>query len=96
LVETHAFPTPAQNAGLSDDEPKIGELLEGTGGARKFRFAARGKGKSDSYRVITFSMELFANGEKVNLSKVERNEVKGILATWPMIGVHLPAQRLGR
>ena len=52
VVETHAFRTAAKNAGVSDDErqaitnlvaayPKIGELPEGTGGARKFRFAAR-------------------------------------------------------
>jgi hypothetical protein len=29
-------------------------LIPGTGGARKVRFAGRGKGKSGGYRVITF------------------------------------------
>jgi hypothetical protein len=58
--------------------------------ARKFRLAARGKGKSGGYRIVTFYaaadvpvflLDLFVKGEKVNLSKAERNELKGILAT---------------
>lgn len=101
VVETQAFRRAANDAGLSDDErqaitnliaanPKIGDLIEGTGGARKFRFAGRGKGKSGGYRVITFYaaddvpvflLDLYGKGEKVNLSKSERNELKGILGT---------------
>src|ERR1043166_6070909 len=101
VVETHAFRKAADNSGLTDDErqaitnlvaanPSIGDLMEGTGGARKFRFAGRGQGKRGGYRVVTyycaddvpvFLVELFAKGERVNLSKGERNELKGILAT---------------
>jgi hypothetical protein len=69
-------------------DPTAGDLMEGTGGARKLRFAAKGKGKSGGYRVITFFaaqdvpvflLDIFAKGEKVNLSKAERNDLKGIL-----------------
>jgi hypothetical protein len=70
-------------------DPAAGDLMEGTGGARKLRFAAKGKGKSGGYRIITFFaaqdlpvflLDIFAKGEKVNLSKAERNELRGILS----------------
>ena len=103
VVETHGFRKAADGAGLTEDDrlaimnlvaadPLLGTPLEGTGGARKFRFAdkAKGKGKSGGYRVVTFFaaqdvpvflLEIFAKGEKLNLSKAERNELKGTLAT---------------
>ncbi len=34
--------------------PDAGNVIEGTGGARKVRFAGKSKGKSGGYRVITF------------------------------------------
>src|SRR5688572_4247527 len=34
--------------------PNAGDEIPGTGGARKIRFAGRGKGKSGGYRVVTF------------------------------------------
>ena len=60
VVETPQF----RSAGLSDQQriaiidqvaatPMAGDLIQGTGGARKVRFAGRGKGKSGGYRVIT-------------------------------------------
>lgn len=70
-------------------KPRTGDRIEGTGGARKVRFAGRGKGKSGGYRVISyfggddvpvFLLNVFAKGERVNLSKAERNELKKILA----------------
>jgi len=59
--------------------------MVGTGGARKVRFAGRGKGKSGGYRVITFFggddipvflLNVFSKGERANLSKTERNELR--------------------
>lgn len=70
--------------------PMAGDLMPGTGGARKVRFAARGKGKSGGYRVITyyaaedvpvFLLDVYAKGEKVNLTQAERNELRDILGT---------------
>jgi hypothetical protein len=71
-------------------DPTKGELMVGTGGARKFRWAGRGKGKSGGYRVITyygggdipvFLLSVFSKGERANLSAAEKSELKAVLAT---------------
>ena len=68
--------------------PQAGDEIGGTGGARKVRVAGRGKGKSGGYRVITFYsgkdvpvflLTIYSKGEKANLTKSERNELKSIL-----------------
>jgi len=70
------------------NNPEAGDEIGGTGGARKVRVAGRGKGKSGGYRVITFYsgkdvpvflLAVYSKGEKANLTKAERNELKGIL-----------------
>ena len=69
--------------------PTAGDLMQGTGGARKLRWGARGKGKRGGARVITFFggpaapvflLTIFAKGERANLSKAERNELQQLLA----------------
>lgn len=66
-----------------------GDVIPGTGGARKVRFAGRGKGASGGYRVITFYtgpdlpvflITLFGKGERVDLTQAERNAIKRELA----------------
>jgi len=65
VIETQAFLRDAQHVGMPAFEreaivtaisrnPTAGDLMQGTGGARKVRFAGRGKGKSGGYRVVTF------------------------------------------
>lgn len=70
------------------DNPQAGDEMAGTGGARKVRFAVKDKGKSGGVRVITFYtgpdipvflLNVFAKGDKVNLTKAERNELKKVL-----------------
>ena len=100
VVETPEYLSDAKAAGLTLHEqstiveymashPDAGDPIPGTGGARKVRFAGRGKGKSGGYRVITFFtgknlpvflLNVFAKGEKINLTKAERNELRAILA----------------
>ena len=100
IIETPAYLSDAKALGLTDAErtaivdyiaqcPSAGEVMSGTGGARKVRFGGRGKGKSGGYRVITFYsgddipvflLNIFAKGEKVNLTKTEQNELRAILA----------------
>jgi hypothetical protein len=69
--------------------PLAGALIPGTGGARKMRFGGRGKGTSGGYRIITFYggedvplflLNVFAKGDKVDLSKAERNQLRVELA----------------
>ena len=100
VVETAGFLGDARSLGLSDGErlgvvtwiaanPAAGEVTEGTGGARKVRFAGKGKGKSGGYRVITFFtgtdvpvflLNIFARNEKTDLKPRERSVLKTILA----------------
>ena len=70
--------------------PESGALIPGTGGARKVRFAGRGKGKSGGYRVVTglvvmegtrylFLFDIFAKGDRVNLTQGQRNWLRSRL-----------------
>ncbi len=73
------------------EDPTMGALMAGTGGCRKSRFAGRGKGKSGGYRTIHYNgsddvpvllMVVIDKGEKDNLSRGERNELKKLLQTY--------------
>jgi len=64
--------------------PAAGEIMQGTGGIRKLRWSAQGKGKSGGVRVIyyhhnetipLFLLTVFGKGEKANLTKAERNDL---------------------
>ncbi len=64
--------------------PLSGDPMQGTGGIRKLRWSAQGKGKSGGVRVIyyyhngkmpLFLLTVFGKGEKANLTKAERNEL---------------------
>jgi hypothetical protein len=96
VCETHAFSRAAAEAGMTAEEvarlilflsenPDAGELIVGTGGARKLRFAPTGRGKRGGYRVVTyycaddipvFLMDAYAKGDKIDLSARERAELK--------------------
>lgn len=100
VVETPDYLSDAKRARLTDKEredialwvaenPDAGDVIEGTGGARKVRFAGKGKGKSGGYRVITFYsgtdipvflLNVFAKNEKTDLSQKERNAMKKVLS----------------
>lgn len=69
-------------------QPKAGDLIEGTGGVRKLRWARGGRGKSGGVRVIyyfhsdampLYLLTMFAKNERANLSKAERNELAGLV-----------------
>lgn len=101
VIETGEFLRDAKRAGLSEDDrreivdfisdnPFAGDEMAGTGGARKVRFAAKGKGKSGGVRIITFYsgsdipvflLNAFAKGDKINLTQAERNALKKILGS---------------
>ena len=69
--------------------PAAGEILRGTGGIRKIRWAREGEGKSGGFRVVyffhssdvpLFALSVFAKNEKANLTQAERNELKELTA----------------
>jgi len=87
--------------GLTDDDlhllqltlaarPEIGDVVPGTNGVRKMRFAApgSGKGKSGSARVFYLNTafgvvvlgDVLAKSESSNLSKAERNDLAAAVA----------------
>ena len=94
VAETQEYIRRAEKL-LSEDErreivsylalhPKAGDLIEGTGGIRKLRWARGGRGKSGGVRVIyyvhselmpLYLLTLFAKNERANLSKAERNDL---------------------
>ena len=68
--------------------PTAGDLIEGTGGVRKLRWARDGRGKSGGVRVIyyfhskampLYLLTMFAKNERANLSKAERNALAGLV-----------------
>lgn len=100
IIETESFRKAADTAGISPDErhriiteisenPTLGDIIPGTGGARKIRFGHKNKGKSGGVRVITyfaaddipvFLLDVYSKGERIDLSQAERNELRQVLA----------------
>jgi len=96
VLETLTFLRDVAQSGLSEAEhdfivrriaehPVRGDIIRGTGGARKVRFAGRGKGKSGGYRVVTYFaaddvpvllLALINKGERADLTQAERNELR--------------------
>lgn len=91
--------TQAKRLGLTEDDqhaietelaesPRSGNLIKGTGGARKMRHGGRGKGKRGGFRTIhvhfgddipVFLLAVFAKGKKNDLSAAECRVLKGII-----------------
>ena len=69
---------------------QAGDVIQGTGGVRKLRFGAQGKGKSGGVRVIYYYLEddlplyallVYGKGEKTELSGGERDAVAKMAAS---------------
>ena len=72
------------------NNPKSGYLIRGSGGIRKLRWGAKGKGKSGGSRIIYFHhnediplflLTLFTKNEKINLSNSEKSNLAKITKT---------------
>lgn len=88
-----------RNLGLTDKDlielentinnnPDIGNIIRGTGGLRKLRFALPNKGKSGSVRVLyidfisyekTIFMNVYAKNEKENITDKEKQVYKALI-----------------
>ena len=69
-------------------DPKVGDVMRGTSGCRKMRFAFEKRGKSGSVRVIYIDFEVYekiflitayAKNTKENLTEEECNELKQLI-----------------
>lgn len=70
--------------------PYVGDEIVGTGGVRKLRFAAQGKGKSGGVRVVYYVLDeamplyallIYGKGEQADLTAEQRKSVKAIAAS---------------
>ena len=95
VVETPAYLRRAGRLQISEDEldtikllvaqqPDIGDVIPGSGGARKVRVRAKGKGKRGGYRIVTFYsgvalpvflLDIYAKSEKTDLT---RGQIKNL------------------
>ena len=69
--------------------PLAGDEIVGTGGVRKVRFAAKGKGKSGGVRVIhyfydrnvpIYALLIYAKSERADLTAQQRRSVAAFAA----------------
>ena len=101
VIETPTFISKCRRYQISDSDreaiidfvannPDAGDLIKGSGGARKLRFAAPGRGKSGGYRVVTFYsgkdipvflLSIFAKSDKANLTDSEVKVLRTVLHT---------------
>ena len=99
VVETPSYLRQADKLRLTDDDldtikllvakrPNIGDVVPGSGGARKARIRAKGRGKSGGYRVITFFsgaahpvflLDIYAKSEKANMTRSEVNQLRQVI-----------------
>ncbi len=99
FIELPMFQTKWKSLGLNDNDlrrlqeeilldPKVGAVMQGTGGVRKMRFAFEHRGKSGSIRVIYIDFEVYEKiylitaypkSEKDNLTMSERNELRRLI-----------------
>lgn len=99
FVELPSFMARWKSLGLNDadllrleiellNNPKVGAVLQGTGGVRKVRFTFEDRGKSGSIRVIYIDFEIYekiflltayAKADQANLTKQERNDLNGLV-----------------
>ena len=75
--------------GFLGANPESGDMIPESGGVRKVRWAARGRGKRGGVRVIyyyhndvfpLFLLTAYAKNQKANLTRAERNEFKKLTA----------------
>lgn len=106
VVETGPFLRDADAAGMTEAErfalvdflaanPEAGDVIKGSAGCRKLRFAKTGKGKSGGYRAITFYsgvkvpvflLTVYAKGRLGNLTdkqvSILRDRTKTLLESY--------------
>lgn len=72
------------------ERPKLGRLIRGSGGLRKVRVKAAGRGKQGGARIIyywfvadneIFFLEIYGKNEKSDLTKAQIKELRRLIET---------------
>lgn len=99
FVHTAFFDKQWEQLGLNDDDlrslqslliehPDIGDVIQGTGGVRKVRFAANSKGKRGGARVIyvdfvihesLFLLSVYGKNKKQDISENEKEQMRKLI-----------------
>lgn len=101
FIETNMFTHNWQELGLTDedlrllqntliDNPKLGDIIQGTGGLRKIRIAmeGHGKGKRGGARVLYVDIEIretvylinvYSKNEQTDLTQDEKKAFKAVV-----------------
>ena len=73
------------------ENPDAGDIIQGTGGIRKVRWAGSGRGKRGGTRIIyywqvkdseVYLLNLYSKGEISDLSAEEKKALKRMVETW--------------
>jgi mRNA-degrading endonuclease RelE of RelBE toxin-antitoxin system len=98
VVEVDPFPATAARAGLTEKEreaitvflardPDAGEVIPGTGGLRKLRWAGKSKGKSGGYRVIyyyvnasvpVYLLAIYPKNQQMDLTPQQKKRISAL------------------
>ena|SRR5579863_7566177 len=98
IAEVDPFPATAARVGLAEDErqelvsylalnPTVGDVIIGTGGLRKLRWAGRSKGKRGGYRVIyyffneslpLYLLAVYPKNQQVDLTSDQRRRLTAL------------------
>ncbi len=71
--------------------PKSGSVIQGTGGLRKVRFGAKGKGKRGGIRIIYYLLDakdrfylltLYSKNEVTDLTASQKKNLKQFMESW--------------
>lgn len=101
FIQTSEFVKAWKKLGLSDDDlrqleleilknPEVGDIIQGTKGLRKMRFAYKNTGKSGSVRVCyvdfafyrtVYLITAYPKSKKDNLTMEERNQIRNLIET---------------
>lgn len=99
FIETPMFTKKWFSLGFTDEDmaelqqflisnPDAGDIMVGTGGLKKIRYAFDGRGKSGSARVCyvdfasfekNYLIQVFSKDEKPNLTAAEKKDVKKLI-----------------
>jgi mRNA-degrading endonuclease RelE of RelBE toxin-antitoxin system len=95
VAEVDPFAATARRAELAEDErqditvflannPEAGDIIPGTGGLRKLRWAGKGKGKRGGYRVVyyffdesvpVFLLAVYPKNQRIDLSPEQKKQL---------------------
>lgn len=71
--------------------PKLGDVIQGTGGLRKVRVAAKGKGKRGGSRIIYYFLDqkwrfylltIYGKNEMPDLNANQRKQLMAFMEAW--------------